>query len=93
MDDKEQQVFEVMEVEPRTDGAWLVRGLSYQPIKVGDVLHINISNAVAESLCFQVKEIRTYQRSVTYLGPGYTGELLLEGLHGDNLYNVSHLLI
>ena len=93
MDNKEQQVFEVIDVEPRADGTWLVRGLSYQPIQVGNVLHIKTSNSIPESLCFQVTEIMTYHRSVTRLSPGYTGELVLEGPQGDNLYKASHLLI
>src|SRR5258706_3964741 len=85
------QVFEIIEVEAQPANAWKVHGLAYLTISVGDMLFVNNPHKDDEYIGFEVKNITIYQRNVSLLGHGYTGELLLKGETDNVLNHTSHL--
>jgi hypothetical protein len=84
-------VFEIIESEKVSPTTWVVRGLSYKLVSVGDILITSAIDVTGHSPFVRVKEIATYGRKVEQLGEGYTAELILEGDISQLLQQSTHL--
>jgi hypothetical protein len=66
---------------------WLVRGVAYELIKVGDTVFV-----VSPPLSFKVIAISTYRRNIDALYPMMTGDLTLYGEQGEALKDSKKLM-
>jgi len=84
-------VFEIIESEKISTTIWIVRGLSYKLVSVGDVLVPSAIDLEGHSHFVRIKEITTYRTKVEHLSGGYTAELMLEGDSSNLLQLSTHL--
>jgi hypothetical protein len=78
-----EEVFLLVEVTSLDNSHWLARGRAYGDVRVGDVIFPSTDQTAA--LPFRVTAITTYGRRVDELGRMMTGDLTLEGAHGEHL--------
>lgn len=86
--------FMIVEVSPTTANQWLVRGRAYDDVKVDETIFV-VSSRIGniDSLHpFKIVGCSTYGKTIDFLNAGLTGDLLLEGAHGEVLKDTGMLV-
>ena len=77
-----QKVFEVMEVDQEDDSTWIIYGLTYANIAVGDTLHIHSTTETSEMTYLPIEVVRILvfeNREVSEVDVGYYSKLFVVG--------------
>jgi hypothetical protein len=66
---------------------WHVQGRAYEEVKIGDTLYLDVTSPDEEGshLTFQIMGCRSYGVDLPGLDHGMSGEIVLNGPHGDLL--------
>ena len=91
-----ERIFEVGKAKRYLTGdgsRWLVRGRTYEDIRVGDVLYPeDPDRTVRTDQPLVIVSLAAFRRSTPVLSQTMTGDVTVEGHAGDNLTGVAYLL-
>jgi hypothetical protein len=83
------RVFEVATVDQLGSDStlWRVKGRAWEDMHIGDTVSLDVvsPDGASSPLIFQITQCRSYGVDIPELSHGMTGELLLQGPHGDLL--------
>jgi hypothetical protein len=86
------QVLEVIKVEPSGENKWMVVGLTYETIAVGEKLYIcQEQETLNPHLAFEISRIEVFKREISERDRGFGVRLDLIGEAGEKLQEVKHL--
>ena len=87
----DEEVFQVMEVEPIDENTWLVRGRNYKDIHIGQILFAYLANDELTTAPFEVVKIRAFGKNLSEISYGYASEIIVTGERGKELKQIKHL--
>ncbi len=88
------KVFEVMEVYQEDDSTWMIYGLTYASIAVGDTLHIHSTTETSEMSYLPIEVLRILvfeNREISEVAVGYYSKLFIVGDGRELVKEKDHL--